>query len=1191
MLVFDANNWHTVQVVTVTGRDDDVVDGTQPFDVLIGPSMSEDPKFEGLEDVKHFTNTDDDVAGLRITATQPVSSEAGRYAIINAALNSKPKAPILFSISSSDATEGIPDPSIFVLSQQNWRDGENVNCYGQADTLDDGDIEYFVSVTPITTQDPDYISESQVVLSVKNEDDPVNKMRIGVSPLTCVTSEVQEGGKTCAIHVQPSLWWNGESPYESLTVKLTSSEPREGNFIQPDGVTILPYIYVTLDNSTWQQGSTVVLKGADDRKVDYSQPYNVTISASLTSDAKVPTQPLREHKIAGPIAAINEDDDVAGITMTPGCNITAEAGDECTYYLTLQTEPAFPVIIESSSSNEKEGNITVGRQVVLDKNNWDEPQPIIIKGIDDEYFDKDQPYTVTIGPSRSDDPLYVGKQWEVNMVNIDNDIAEMLIRQNGLPLRGYGLPVDETGIQQTFTIQLPNRPESDVTIDVKCSDMTEALVVPSVLVFTTANWMKPTTVTIIGQDDKEVDGDQTFSVTLTTSSTDDSYANVEWYFFVVNKDDDGLTLSRTECVTTESFAMDGSGQTGDFGGFCVVELAMRVWRHDEFKEMTFLIESSDSTEGRAFPNQLKFYPDNFLVPQKINITGLDDLIDDGDVTFRMDLIGRMTYLEDTGQPDKEIIRSQIAVVNQDDDTAGIRVVQRGNVTDEAGTLNASFTVVLDTEPAEIVYVPMQPSVNEGVLTPSILTFSSANWNTPQEVLVKGMDDMVMDYDQEYTVSVGPIYSVDPPYNGQIEVLEYLNLDDDNIGLFAYIAYEDVKGTPVLQNRTSEDGTLSGKVRVRLLSQPKATVLFTVSTSAPQEAIAAPSIIAFSQDDWRMEQQLTVFGEDDLFLDGDFPYTLRVKTLYTSDPDYREASLEASLDFRNEDDSGDRSESECELGLYGVYPSCRKCPIGTYSDTTTSVLKVSDCKKCPYGTHGTMRGAQTKFGHGPLPSDAACRPCPEGSFSDIAGLSTCQVCPRGFTCPIGATFPSRTNFSTLESDVFHHWVAPKQKSYQAKWEWLGGREITEINLPYVVSVAGWSVTLFFFALIYSVFIGVKLDLWEESIWYALKDWLTTKDYFEDDHKCGDVMEKMAHTKEDMTFLGGMTTIMFMLWAYSLLGLTAWLFVYYNEIVDQSLVPKTEENIAALRPYIAVTAKFLGYTGPCLTNSIIQTSGLC
>ena len=144
---------------------------------------------------------------MRVRATQPVSSEAGRSAVINAALDSKPKAPILFSISSSDATEGIPDPSIFVLSQQNWKYGENINCYGQADTLDDGDVVYTVSVTPITTQDPDYISESQVMVSVKNEDDPANKMTIDISPLDCTTSEIQGAGtKLCVIHVQPMLW-------------------------------------------------------------------------------------------------------------------------------------------------------------------------------------------------------------------------------------------------------------------------------------------------------------------------------------------------------------------------------------------------------------------------------------------------------------------------------------------------------------------------------------------------------------------------------------------------------------------------------------------------------------------------------------------------------------------------------------------------------------------------------------------------------------------------------------------------------------------------------------------------------------------------------------------------------------------------------------------------------------------------
>src|SRR5262249_8227579 len=62
-LVFDKTNWNTAQIVTVTGVDDTVVDGDQPYVIHVGPSMSMDPAYDQmiLSDIK-LTNVDNDVA-------------------------------------------------------------------------------------------------------------------------------------------------------------------------------------------------------------------------------------------------------------------------------------------------------------------------------------------------------------------------------------------------------------------------------------------------------------------------------------------------------------------------------------------------------------------------------------------------------------------------------------------------------------------------------------------------------------------------------------------------------------------------------------------------------------------------------------------------------------------------------------------------------------------------------------------------------------------------------------------------------------------------------------------------------------------------------------------------------------------------------------------------------------------------
>ncbi|MFN5516540.1 MAG: Calx-beta domain-containing protein, partial [Cyanobacteriota bacterium] len=61
-LVFTAANWNVAQTVTVTGVNDEVIDGDQPYSVLLAPALSSDSNYNGLdaEDVQ-LVNLDNDV--------------------------------------------------------------------------------------------------------------------------------------------------------------------------------------------------------------------------------------------------------------------------------------------------------------------------------------------------------------------------------------------------------------------------------------------------------------------------------------------------------------------------------------------------------------------------------------------------------------------------------------------------------------------------------------------------------------------------------------------------------------------------------------------------------------------------------------------------------------------------------------------------------------------------------------------------------------------------------------------------------------------------------------------------------------------------------------------------------------------------------------------------------------------------
>jgi hypothetical protein len=88
----------------------------------------------------------------------------------------------------------------------------------------------------------------------------------------------------------------------------------------------------------------------------------------------------------------------------------------------------------------------------------------------------------------------------------------------------------------------------------------------------------------------------------------------------------------------------------------------------------------------------------------------------------------------------------------------------GNTTEAGGV--ATFDVVLDSEPSADVDIPVSSSdTSEGTVSTGTLTFTTANWDTPQTVTVTGVDDADEDGPVEFTITLGAMVSADGRYSG------------------------------------------------------------------------------------------------------------------------------------------------------------------------------------------------------------------------------------------------------------------------------------------------------------------------------------------------------------------------------------------------------------------------------------------
>jgi Ca2+-binding RTX toxin-like protein len=111
---------------------------------------------------------------------------------------------------------------------------------------------------------------------------------------------------------------------------------------------------------------------------------------------------------------------------------------------------------------------------------------------------------------------------------IDSTIGELTV--NTALLQVILQPIDsstgEDGSTAQFQVKLNSQPTADVVLSFSSSDPTEGILKNTAVTFTPANWNRPQTVTVIGVDDATIDGDITYQIKTTVSSSDAQYSEM-----------------------------------------------------------------------------------------------------------------------------------------------------------------------------------------------------------------------------------------------------------------------------------------------------------------------------------------------------------------------------------------------------------------------------------------------------------------------------------------------------------------------------------------------------------------------------------------------------------------------------------------------------------------------------------------
>ncbi|MCF6261127.1 MAG: hypothetical protein L3J98_13365 [Gammaproteobacteria bacterium] len=394
---FSADNWSTPQTITVTGIDDDLVDGDSGYIIVISAATSPDTDYSALDPADiNLVNTDDDTAGFMVSALSGNTTETGVSVTFTLAITSMPSDDVSIDASSSDTSEGVIDTPTITFTSSNWSTPQTITVTGINDDLIDGNQSYVIQFTAATSADSLYDGQSLADVQVVNVDD--DSAAFNISP---ISGDTGEDGTAATFSAQLTT-----QPTANVTIDITSSDTSEGT---------VNHDTIVFNSDNWNMAQTITVTGVDDAVDDGDQSYVINLAADTSTDADY------AGLIPGNVTVTNIDDDSAGFMISPISGDTAESGTTASFTIALSSAPTASVTLAITSSDVNENTVSPS-SITFDSSNWNVAQTITVTGVDDAVDDGNQTSTILLAAATSTDPGYNGrKPADVMVINTDDD--------------------------------------------------------------------------------------------------------------------------------------------------------------------------------------------------------------------------------------------------------------------------------------------------------------------------------------------------------------------------------------------------------------------------------------------------------------------------------------------------------------------------------------------------------------------------------------------------------------------------------------------------------------------------------------------------------------------------------------------------------------------------------------------------
>ena len=888
-MTFTPTNWNTTQVGTITAVNDLIVDGDQNVTLRIELDTGASDNCYSTTANYGITILDNEIAGFVLSpVTGTLTEGSTQTAAVDIVLTAAPLTDIIIDLQSADLTELTLATASVTFTTLNWNVAQTVLLNAVDELLVDGTQTVSITASVNTASDPAFTGLASQTVTVSVADDDIPGFTLSALAGTLTEGSSQTVSFTLVLDARPTT---------DVAISIT---------ISPTDEISAATTLVTFTNVNWNIPQVISLSSVDDFLIDG------TINTDLVFAVVSGSDPFFTSIASQTLSVPNLDNEIAGFSLSSlnGGDLLEGSSAVVSFTVVLDAQPDLLdfVIIDINSLDVTEANVlATTTSLVFTNANWNIPQTVVLESVEDLILDGTTTSSIaaaisSFSPSNGFSLL---APQSLTVQTLDNDVAGFTLTPVAENLTEVISPTT------TFTAILNVGPLTNVTLDFSSNDLGEVILGGSAsAVFGPTNWNVPQIVNLVSVDDYIIDGTQTVSITasINPSSNAGFLGVASQTVSVTNADNDraGITVIPLDNLTSES------EETASFS----VQL-----NSIPTADVSIDIRSTDVSEVTVGVSTIIFTSVNWNVPQIVTLTGVDDSppMSDGSqvVTIVTENISSLdsNYGELT---DNEV--ENVLITNQDNDAPGIVMSLLNNNfrTSESGsTITVQFELLAQPANGGSVTIPLTLAgeTDEISMTATAVVIESQNWNQPtlNQVVLTGLDDYIIDGTRPLLFVTGDPSSSDPPYD---------NLTASSVAdITVYNLDNDIPGLLISQPQAVSENVSATTFTIALMTSIVSETMVRIVIEDSTELFSTTTQLMFSASNWSVPQSITIFGVDDVLLDGDIMSNITISLDSTScDSLYCNLSP-TSIQVLNMDNDFDRDGD----AVFDIFDNCVDIP--------------------------------------------------------------------------------------------------------------------------------------------------------------------------------------------------------------------------------------------------------------------------